>query len=276
MKPAHYTASSSNASDDESEGEEEVISTWKVTDPGKIQVVQNAEPAFSKPMSVAQTPAVAESHSRSTAVFSHPAISSAHPNDPVGTQLPAMTQQFQPSLPNSTNAPTKAIWYLGGNHVVRLLTSVDGDLDPEVLSKLAEVPSVVGELALSVESLVSDDFTVGGFEDDLLEKIAANTLAAKRASMSQQVAPAPAEVADVAPAEEAVHHDHSKPSSVPNPLASYQPVPNPLARITPPGSPVPTLNTSNKRKESPTSTTTSTPKAKATRCQLPVPMIKAR
>jgi hypothetical protein len=95
--------------------------------------------------------------------------------------------------------------------------------------------------------------------------------------MSQQVAPAPAQVADVAPAEQAVHHDHSKPSSVPNPLASYQPVPNPLARITPPGSPVPTLlNTSNKRKESPTSTTTSMPKAKATRCQLPAPIIKAR
>lgn len=68
---------------------------------------------------------------------------------------------------------------------------MDGDLDHAVLANIADVPSVVGDLALSVESLVSDDFTVGGFETDLLAKIAANTLAAKRASVIPPGPPLP-------------------------------------------------------------------------------------
>lgn len=82
----------------------------------------------------------------------------------------------------------QGVWYLGGNHLLKLLTSVDGDLDHSILSKLAAVPTVVGELALSVESLVSDDVTVGDFENDLLAKIASNTLTAKRGIMAAKAA----------------------------------------------------------------------------------------
>ena len=163
---------------------------------------------------------------------------------------------------NNHNTNIK-VWYLGGNHVVKLLTSVDGDLDHAVLSKLAHVPTVIGELALSVESLVSDDITVGGFENDLLAKIASNTLTAKRDLMAQvaAVAQAAADGIDtVAPSSSVVNDSNNDTSTatvainappavlaisgqVPNPLlANYQPVPNPLAaplivRITPPASP---------------------------------------
>ena len=165
---------------------------------------------------------------------------------------------------NNHNTNIK-VWYLGGNHVVKLLTSVDGDLDHAVLSKLAHVPTVIGELALSVESLVSDDITVGGFENDLLAKIASNTLTAKRDLMAHvaAVAQAAADGIDnnVAPSSSVVNNSNNDTTStatvamnappavlaisgqVPNPLlANYQPVPNPLAaplivRITPPASP---------------------------------------
>ena len=163
---------------------------------------------------------------------------------------------------NNHNTNIK-VWYLGGNHVVKLLTSVDGDLDHAVLSKLAHVPTVIGELALSVESLVSDDITVGGFENDLLAKIASNTLTAKRDLMAHVAAVAQAAadgVDNVAPSSSVVNNSNNDTSTatvamnappavlaisgqVPNPLlANYQPVPNPLAaplivRITPPASP---------------------------------------
>jgi hypothetical protein len=175
---------------------------------------------------------------------------------------------------------TKAIWYLGGNQVVKLLTSVEGDLDPLVLAKIAAVPAVVGDLALSVESLVSDDFTVGGFETDLLAQITSNTLEAKRASLQQQPdasSPPSVDAPPPQPVEHASSPDVSqKPSSVPDPLAaSYEPVPNPLARITPPGSPTPTSEdrTNSKRKESPNAPL-SMPNAK--RSNVPAPFIQAR
>jgi hypothetical protein len=162
------------------------------------------------------------------------------------------------------------VWYLGGNHIIKLLTSVDGDLDPSVLEKLASVPSVVGELALSVESLVSDDATVGGFENDLLAKIASNTLTGKRGSLAEAAAAAVVAAPPAAPQlvsrsssttsnssmassastnlpqqQESSIQQESQPDAlpplvgnVPNPLlADYKPVPNPLARITPPASP---------------------------------------
>lgn len=184
------------------------------------------------------------------------------------------------------------VWYLGGNHVVKLLTSVDGDLDHSVLAKLAAVPTVIGELALSVESLVSDDVTVGGFESDLLAKITSNTLTAKRGIMAaqaasmtssspnlptvptgcaksqsnvQRVPPVPTAMASEtntvpAPVPSASASD----GQVPNPLlANYQPVPNPLAiRITPPASPH--------------TTDTEQPPANVTKTREDVPMIQAR
>ena len=149
------------------------------------------------------------------------------------------------------------VWYLGGNHVVKLLTSVDGDLDHDLLAKLEAVPTVVGELALSVESLVSDDFTVGGFEKDILAKITSNTLTAKRgvvaatnAAATPTPLPAPTSVdqgkKNGQSTSTAAKETGTAPSpaptgegQVPNPLlGNYQPVPNPLAiRITPPASP---------------------------------------
>lgn len=158
-----------------------------------------------------------------------------------------------------------------------LLTSVSGDFDPLVLEALASVPAVIGELALSVESLVSDDITVGGFEHDILAKIAANTLAAKRAS---QAPAAPQVAAPAAPIANPL--DSRFPTSyVPNPLAAYEPVPNPLARVTPPASPMhmhmteeaSTDTMTGKRKEPPTSSIMPAPKM--VRCDVPVPMIKA-
>lgn len=173
------------------------------------------------------------------------------------------------SIDNMTYANNKngKVWYLGGNHVVKLLTSVDGDLDHDVLSKLAAVPTVIGELALSVESLVSDDITVGGFENDILAKIASNTLTAKRGLMvavaangfnnkNNTAAPvssslpvltntttqAVVNTANTSNAAALTKKSVPVPAiagQVPNPLlANYQPVPNPLAiRITPPASP---------------------------------------
>jgi len=157
------------------------------------------------------------------------------------------------------------VWYLGGNHVVKLLTSVDGDLDHAVLAKLTAVPTVIGELALSVESLVSDDITVGGFENDLLAKITSNTLNAKRGIMAaaaasatnltahavpqpllaggglntNSVQPAPQVAGSMANETGSSLSGQVGEGQVPNPLlANYAPVPNPLAiRITPPASP---------------------------------------
>lgn len=150
------------------------------------------------------------------------------------------------------------VWYLGGNHVFKLLTSVDGDLDHAVLSKLAAVPTVIGELALSVESLVSDDFTVGGFENDILAKIASNTLTAKRGIMAAAAAAAASAVTAPSRPTAAAAQNNAQPAphatvvsannndtaptapavagQVPDPLlANYQPVPNPLAiQTTPP------------------------------------------
>ena len=99
---------------------------------------------------------------------------------------------------------------------MKLLTSVDGDLDHAVLSKLAHVPTVIGELALSVESLVSDDITVGGFENDLLAKIASNTLTAKRDLMAHvaAVAQAAADGIDkVAPSSSVVNNSSNNDTS---------------------------------------------------------------
>lgn len=126
--------------------------------------------------------------------------------------------------------------------MIKLLTSVDGDLDHAVLANIADVPAVVGDLALSVESLVSDDVTIGGFEMDILAKIASNTLAAKHAPMDSAAPSAAAAAPQVT--DDAIDNDMPQlpsPSTdaVPNPLATYQPVPNPLARITPPSSPLP-------------------------------------
>jgi hypothetical protein len=137
-----------------------------------------------------------------------------------------------------SNNPTviDASWYLGGNHNVRLLFSVDGDLDPEILNKLTAVPSAVGELALSVESLVSHDLTVGGFESDILAKIAFNTLSGRQSG--------DAGTPSMPVTTEVIKYQRS-PSmesfSVPNPPtdSTYKPVPNPLAApVTPPDSPV--------------------------------------
>jgi hypothetical protein len=209
---------------------------------------------------------------------------SVHPS--VGSYIPSTMTQASTVAPaagstTTTTAappsrPFKTVWYLGGNHAAKLLTSVDGDLDPDVLAKLASVPSAIGELALSVESLVSDDFTVGGFENDLLAKIAANTLDAKKKAVATiapkkvpENPPKPATTAATPtppsppPSEESRISDAFEPESspvtftgsVPNPLLeNYDPVPNPLARITPPGSPTPVAEATsgNKRKESPT------------------------
>lgn len=186
-------------------------------------------------------------------------------NEPL-TPLARIAVQPAPFGDTGSVMPTtRSVWYLGGNQIIKLLTSVDGDLDHAVLANIADVPSVVGDLALSVESLVSDDFTVGGFETDLLAKIAANTLAAKRACVLPPLPP-PQQVPSDLPVQ--VIDPHGQPQqvpsedlmtmtsdesqqqephlmtfdSVPNPLADYQPVPNPLARITPPPSPLITID----------------------------------
>lgn len=176
-------------------------------------------------------------------------------NQGVGAQPRSATATTTMKTSSRRVSKRNGVWYLGGNHVVKLLTSVDGDLDHSVLAKLAAVPTVVGELALSVESLVSDDITVGGFESDLLAKITSNTLTAKRGIMAAASAagatPTPqAGSTGVAQKMNSVQPTLTNESNaappaqvgegqVPNPLlANYQPVPNPLAiRITPPASP---------------------------------------
>lgn len=161
-----------------------------------------------------------------------------------------------PLRPNTVKpSGLKAVWFLGGNHVVKLLTSVEGDFDEQVLSKLAEVSRDVGELALSVESLVSDDVTVGGFEDDLLAKIAKNTITARRASRESTSAVETSNGVAQNPSSPlpGVSSTPGFSGSVPNPLSSYESIPNPLARITPPASPIHTTESDNqassKRKE---------------------------
>jgi hypothetical protein len=264
MQPAHPT----NTSFDDSEGEEEVISTWKSSKGGAIHVVSPTVESGNQ-ATVGQTSA---SQTSSTQTSSQ---SSARLNSPSNQQqAPTLAAPLQP---NPVKRHMKAAWYLGGNHSVALLTSVSGDFDPLVLEGLASVPSVIGELALSVESLVSDDITVGGFEDDILAKIAANTLAAKRASLSVVQAPAAPQVAAYAAPTVKPLDFLSPTSSVPNPLAAYKPVPNPLARVTPPASPTHTTETATdtmtgKRKEA---TSSIMPAAKMVRCEVPVAMIKA-
>lgn len=158
--------------------------------------------------------------------------------------------QARQTMPRTFNSS----WYLGGNHDVKLLTSVDGDLDPSVLNKVTAVPKDIGEIALSVESMVSHDYIVGDFETDILAQIATNTLVSQRPAV---VAP-PAKRTKLAPTtnlkeeklvesriqalQTVIKRSPSMESfSVPNPLAdsTYKPVPNPLAvPITPPDSPV--------------------------------------
>eukprot|EP00534_Pseudo-nitzschia_fraudulenta_P007375 CAMPEP_0201194978 /NCGR_PEP_ID=MMETSP0851-20130426/149946_1 /ASSEMBLY_ACC=CAM_ASM_000631 /TAXON_ID=183588 /ORGANISM="Pseudo-nitzschia fraudulenta, Strain WWA7" /LENGTH=214 /DNA_ID=CAMNT_0047481709 /DNA_START=605 /DNA_END=1249 /DNA_ORIENTATION=+ len=213
-------------------------------------------------------------------------------NAPVAIQPSSSASTATMKAASRTGKVSKrnGVWYLGGNHVVKLLTSVDGDLDHSVLSKLAAVPTVIGELALSVESLVSDDITVGGFENDLLAKIASNTLTAKRGIMAAAAATAAAAAATSVPQPLAHNRTAVQPTpqvvsasanatitsppapvgegQVPNPLlGNYQPVPNPLAiRITPPASP----HTSVVEEQR----TTTGPKTKTMRAEMP--MIQAR
>lgn len=144
-------------------------------------------------------------------------------------------------------------WYLGGRHDVKLLTSVDGDLDPALLGKLTSVPKDVGEIALSVESLVSHDFIVGDFESDLLAKITTNLHlpsatttpipnGATQTQISTPITEAPPQITRSPSIEESF--------SVPNPFANdpnYKPVPNPLADTmisTPDSSPTVTISPS--------------------------------
>jgi hypothetical protein len=268
MQPSYPT----NAFSDDSEGEEEVISTWKSSKGGAIYVVSPADESSGEQAIVGQTSAPQTSSTQTSSQ------SNARLDSPSNQQqAPTISTPLQSS---PAQRQMKAAWYLGGNHSVRLLTSVSGDFDPLILEALASVPSAIGELALSVESLVSDDFTVGGFEDDILAKIAANTLAAKRASvpLDQAQAPAAPQVA-AAPAAAPTAGSLSPTSFVPNPLAAYKPVPNPLARVTPPASPTymtedttdPTMT--GKRKEAPT--TSIMPAAKMVRREVPASMIKA-
>lgn len=287
MKPADSTNDNMNP-DEESEGEEEVLTTWKATGKGKITVVANpikptktltAVTVTPRPSTTKTTKKVSSKKVSSKKVSSKKSRERApakKKNQDMAQQAPQPLQEEAPPAALIASKPLRAIWYLGGKHNIKLLTSVDGDLDDAILSKIAEseVPSVIGELALSVEALVSDDFTVGGFEEDMLAKIAANTLEAKRASFEtidsvlSSPSPVVAKLAIPAPITvEAPVVTISENSTVPNPLAAYQPVPNPLARITPPGSPIP------KRKEA--TTIPSVPAAKRVRLTVPAP-IKAQ
>jgi hypothetical protein len=237
-------------------------------------------PIFSKV--VASSSASASSSSAMSSLNNNPTIAVTNPLQQINgadisatyTSLSSTSSSSFPSIidntttyNNNNNHNTNIkVWYLGGNHVVKLLTSVDGDLDHAVLSKLAHVPTVIGELALSVESLVSDDITVGGFENDLLAKIASNTLTAKRDLMAHAAAAAVAQAAadgidhiannntvvdsssssvvnnnnnnnnDTNKTTVAMMNANAPPvvpaisGQVPSPLlANYQPVPNPLA-----------------------------------------------
>lgn len=183
--------------------------------------------------------------------------------------LPTVTSR---NLPRKPTDGVSSTWYLGGNHATKLLLSVDGDLDPKALCKLTAVPTNVGELALSVESLVTDDDAVGGFENDLLAKITSNTLAAKQASKLEASQANEAENTSAELSNTSAELSPRLTLNVPTPLvgsSSYKPVPNPLAAsITPPDSPVSSAR-SKKRKNTPT-TSTLLPKAKKiARCKVP-------
>lgn len=221
-----------------------------------------------------------------------------------------ITQMSERKATSTSQAPSTepimipSSWYLGGNHDAKLLTSVDGDLDPTVLNKVTAVPKDVGEIALSVESMVSHDYIVGDFETDLLAKIATNTLVPKRPNLVEtptnrakttpitKKAPQtqiPKPISEVLP--QSFIAPQRSPSmesfSVPNPLAdsSYKPVPNPLAvPITPPDSPVSvtvpipvtiSLGFSRKRK-SPTIPDIAPQSKKAARREVQVTVVGAR
>jgi len=184
------------------------------------------------------------------------------PAPPSSTTTTTAMSSVPTPLPSSTVSKTpRYVWYLG-NPIVKLLTSVDGDLDATMLEGIAEVPACVGDLALSVECLVSEDATEGGFESELLAKIAQNTLSCIQQQQQNKNTPAsttttnnttPANTTTTnapptmssPPPPTTAEEDHSATalsssySMVPNPLKDYAPVPNPLARITPPGSPTP-------------------------------------
>mmetsp|Transcript_11896 Transcript_11896/g.28490 ORF Transcript_11896/g.28490 Transcript_11896/m.28490 type:complete len:228 (+) Transcript_11896:324-1007(+) len=172
--------------------------------------------------------------------------------------VPPLKAMSKGEAPLKDPATIPSSWYLGGTHDVKLLTSVDGDLDPAVLNKVTAVPKDIGEIALSVECMVSHDNIVGDFESDLLAKIATNTIIPKE----PDVVASPAKRAKTTPTDKTatleqvpkpiteaspltIMKPQRSPSmesfSVPNPLAdsTYAPVPNPLAvPITPPDSPV--------------------------------------
>ena len=295
MKLTHSTPKVT-LDDDDSDGEEEVISTWKAKiteqNPNGTTTTSTTYPR----QLVATAKMTAKQVSNTTSTLNsqrniRPKPSNASSSSSKGRTAPQPPQTIAPAtpLPSATKAavpvvvakptPLKAIWYLGGNHLVKLLTSVDGDLDTSILGKIEAVPPVVGELALSVESLVSDDFTVGGFESDLLAKIASNTLVGKKptapAKPVTKLAPKTAAVVPLQrkPAKHAQQRVSSPlkasvvtttTSVVPNPLAASNPVPNPLARITPPSSPSSFNSESSMKRRTSTATTTKTVKATKT------------
>ncbi|KAL3935958.1 MAG: hypothetical protein SGBAC_008627 [Bacillariaceae sp.] len=208
-----------------------------------------------------------------------------------------MTQVAQAPALNSIPSS----WYLGGTHDVKLLTSVDGDFDAAVLNRLTAVPKDVGEIALSVECMVSHDNIVGDFESDVLAQIATNTLVPRQSSVvvspsnkrakttltrkhslqAQGPEPIPEE-----PSQSAIKPQRS-PSmesfSVPNPLAdsTYTPVPNPLAfAVTPPDSPVSvtvpipiTIDSLSRKRKAPTAPAIAPKTKKAPRGKVPMPLI---
>jgi hypothetical protein len=286
---------STTASDDDSDGEEELIETWTSTKSGTVVVVSQSHGEPTTPIMTVTQSASLESHARTENQKSANCQASAYlQQSKAGAALP-VAEAFVPLRPKcpmqlaSQEAPV-AGWFLGGNHSVQLLISVDGDFDPLVLSKLTNVPTVVGELALSVESLVSEDATIGDFDEDLLAKIANNTLIAKRAAGSSSqalIVPTPAVVAAAIPRVVAVPAPPptlavTTPAilitgSVPNPLvSSYKPVPNPLARVTPPASPVPTNHKEEEeevtsKRPSPTANAVPMRKTKMARTKLSTP-----
>jgi len=265
----------------------------KVIGTPKITIAKTASSGIKHQVILPKTSTVIASCSTALNAMQSAPPMNVQPNENFTANMGFIAQPL--SSPSTTTIKTvsrpgrvskrNGVWYLGGNHVVRLLTSVDGDLDHSVLSKLAAVPTVIGELALSVESLVSDDITVGGFENDLLAKITSNTLTAKRGIMAAAAAstatptiisnPQPISTggaqnqSNAHPASQVVTADSPLPAQVgegqvPNPLlANYQPVPNPLAiRITPP--------------VSPHTTTTEQEATNAPQTRADLPMIQAR
>lgn len=140
---------------------------------------------------------------RPGSLYPSPCLSYQHPSD---VRVRFCDNTLTQSLPlhnhNHTAAAGDKKWYLGGDFdYVKLVSSVEGDLDPILLSKLTAVPSGIGELALSVEAWVSNDdinnatsIVSGGvcgeddgFDTDLLEKIANNTITALKKDQEQRV-----------------------------------------------------------------------------------------